>query len=423
MTPYPHQQDIAKEAYTVLAKYGLVYLSMEERTGKTLASIILAEMTTRDNILVLTKKSALMGENDTHWKTAQEGWYGTFNKYGGVHSQRDKPDGYPTWEINGTSFTATNYHSAIKLKAEYNMCILDEAHSYLSAYPKRGSIWKSVKQLTKDLPLVYLSATPYAQGYQLLYNQLALSCWSPFKRYKSFYRFFEDYGVPSKVRTSYGLQETYKKCKVSAWIKCKHLFITYTRAELGFEHEPEDKIRYFELDEQTKEQYNKCLKDEMFVTEDFEIPLDSSMKLRVTLHMLEGGVTKDEGQYIVLDNEEKIQAILKDFGDTTNLVVFYHYKAEFIKLQRYFKNATLAQATSKAEGVDYSKKEYMVVYSMDFSTARHSQRRARQANLMRATPIKVHFYLVKGAISEQVYKCVSDNKVNFMDSLFSKEIL
>jgi len=73
--------------------------------------------------------------------------------------------------------------------------------------------------------------------------------------------------------------------------------------------------------------------------------------------------------------------------------------------------------------VDLSAYRHLIIYSQDFSTARHSQRRARQANKKRDTAIKVHFYLVKGAISEQVYKTVSINKTNFVDSVFIKERL
>ena len=396
MTPYEHQYYIAKEAQEVLARFGIVYLGMEERTGKTLTSILLAEHTNRTNVLVITKKKALGGWNDT--LTAYKG------------------DGK-------TKFTVTNYHQALKLKPIYDLVILDEAHSYLSAYPKRGTIWKSVYKLTKGQPLIYLSATPNAQGYQLLYNQLALSDWSPFKQYKNFYRFFEFYGISDKVRTAYGLQETYKKCKPSVWDKCKHLFITYTREELGFEHEPEDILHYVELDEMTKVWYNSCLKDEMFKYADIEMPLDSSMKLRTTLHQLEGGVAKEDDEYHILPNKEKINAIKNDFGDSKDCVIMYNYKAELVKLSQHFKEARLLQATSYAEGVDLSGYKHLIIYSQDFSTARPSQRRARQANKERREPIKVHYYLVKGGLSEQVYKTVSLNKENFVDSLFSKDRL
>lgn len=436
MIPYPHQLTVADEAYEILAKYGLVYLNMEERTGKTLASILLAEKTTRVNVLVITKKNGIMDESEKNYKTAKKGWAGTFNAYGKLVDKLK-------WDCNGTNFTLTNYHGVHKKAKtpsnktvyklnfdpkDYDLIILDESHNYLSGYPKVGIIWKSVAKLTKGKPLIYMSATSSAQGRQLLFNQLKLSDWTPLK-FANFYRFFEEYGVPSKIRTAYGLQETYKKCENErVWNKVKHLFITHTRKELGFEHEPTDVVHYVELSEQTKKLYNYAMQDNILealsdIGDHLISPLDSSMKLRTTLHMLEGGVAKVEDEYYVLPNDEKIQAILSDFGDSEHLVIMYHYKAERIKLERYFKNAILAQATSNAEGVDYSMYEHMAIYSQDWSTARHSQRRARQANKKRLTPIDVHFYLVEGGISEQVYKTVAVNKENFVDSTFIREKL
>ena len=83
-----------------------------------------------------------------------------------------------------------------------------------------------------------------------------------------------------------------------------------------------------------------------------------------------------------------------------------------------FKQAKLLQATSYAEGVDLHQYKHLVIYSQDFSTARHTQRRARQANKNRKEAIIVHFLLVKGGISERVYKTVSINKKNFVDTVF-----
>jgi hypothetical protein len=436
MTPYPHQESISDEAYAILQKYGLVYLNMEERTGKTLISILVGEKSIIDGVFIATKKGALMGDNEKDYKTAKEGWAGTLNAYGRLI-------GKMKWDCNGTIFTLCNYHGVHKKAKtpkgktvyklnykpeDYGLFILDEAHSYLSAYPKTGVIWKSIAKLVKGKPIIYMSATSSAQGRQLLFNQFKLSNWTPLQ-FANFYRFHEVYGIPDKIRTAYGLQETYKKCmNEKVWNKVKHLFITHTRKELGFEHEPEDVIHYVELEETTKKIYNYAMQDNILEAHDeskvnLVSPLDSSMKLRTSLHMLEGGVAKVDDEYYILPNDEKIQAILRDFGDSEHLVIMYHYKAELFKLQRYFKNAVLAQATSKAEGVDYSMYEHMAVYSQDWSTARHSQRRARQANKKRLTPIKVHFYLVEGGISEQVYKTVAVNKENFVDSTFVKERL
>ena len=408
MELYDHQKTIAKEAYGILQEYAMVYLAMEERTGKSLTAIHTAELSACTNVLIITKKKALKGWNDTFSQYKTNGTEFTVINYHGIHKAVTSKTGKRVYKLN------------IDPKS-YDLIILDEAHNYLSTYPKPGAIWKSVKKVTKGKPIIYLSATPNAQGYQLLFNQLALSDWSPFNKYANFYKWFADYGIPSMVRTSYGLQETYKKCKESVWSSCSHLFITYTRQELGFEHEPTDVVHYFELDDKTRGLYNSCITDEMFEHESYVFPLDSSMKLRTTLHMIEGGVAKDGDDYRVLLNKEKVHAILDDFGDDERNVIMYHYKAELIKLSAIFKYTTLLQGTSYAEGVDLSMFDNLIIYSQDFSTARHNQRRARQANMKRQDEIKVHYYLVKEGLSEQVYKAVSINKTNFIDSLYERK--
>jgi hypothetical protein len=139
--------------------------------------------------------------------------------------------------------------------------------------------------------------------------------------------------------------------------------------------------------------------------------------------MLEGGVAKIDEEYLVLDNQEKIDYVLREFGDNSSNVIMYNYKAERTKLERYFSKSLLLQATSYAEGVDLSGSTNLIVYSQDFSTARHTQRRARQCNMQRKDPIRVHFLLVKGGLSDQVFKTVTINKTNFVDSVYYKETL
>lgn len=409
MTPYDYQLAKADEAYAVLAEYMIVYLAMEERTGKTLTAILTVEKTSDaiQNVLVITKKNAISG------------WTGTLNLY-------------PTKK----KFTVTNYHQADKLAPEYDLVILDEAHNYISAYPKHSKLWSSVAKLTVGVPLIYISATPYAQGSQLLYHQFALSSWSPFKKFKTGYTFHRAFGVPDVIYLAGRQQETYKKVRNDeVLLYCKHLFVKYSRSDAGFDHEPEDKVHWITLNPATRDVYNAILKHRALNLNGLDILYDSTAKLRAALHMLEGGTargnsSKDkngkitkEGQYIVLGNAEKIDYILRKWGDSNELVIMYNYKPEKTKLEQRFKNALLLQATSFAEGVDLSHKKHLVIYSQDWSTARHSQRRARQANKKRDEEIVVHFLLVKDAISAQVYETVSVNKTNYIDSLFQEKTL
>lgn len=393
MVPYKHQLDIAEQAISVLRKNMIVYLSMQERTGKTLTSILVAEQTKCANILVITKKKAI------------EGWEQTLKAY-------------PVKK----KYLVINYESLHKIVFDPDLVIIDEAHANLGAYPKVGKVWKGVFQFTKGNPIIYLSATPSAQTYAQLYHQFKLSTWTPWLKYGTFYSWHKEYGIESIIFLGGRQIKQYNEVKSEKVMKdVEHLFISYTRTELGFEHEPNDIIHYIDLKPESRVLYNSLLKDRLITINEVDIIADTTMALRTKLHQLEGSTLKTEVDNIFLNFNEKISYIKETWGDIKSLVIFYQYQNELSLLKKEFGNATILQGTSFAEGVDLSMYETCVVYSMDFSTAKYTQRRARQCNMNRDTPIDFHFLLVKGAISEQVYQTVAINRTNFVDSYFNKQ--
>lgn len=393
MQPYQHQVDISSQALDILRKHMIVYLAMQERTGKTLTSILICEQTKCNNILVITKKKALVG------------WEETLSKY--THNK---------------TYECINYESLHKCTFTPDLVIIDEAHSNLGAYPKVGKTWKEVFKFTKGKPIIYLSATPSAQTYAQLYHQFKLSSWSPWIKYPSFYNWHKDYGIENIIYLGGRQIKQYNEVKSEKVMKeVEHLFISYTRTELGFEHEPNDILHYIDLSSEIREYYNSLLKDRVATVAGTEVIADTVMALRTKLHQIEGATLKQEDKNIFLSKIDKIDYILKTWGDSDNLVIFYQYQNELSLLKQTFKSATILQGTSFAEGVDLSMYKTCVVYSMDFSTAKYTQRRARQCNMKRDTPIDFHFLLVKGAISEQVYQTVAVNRTNFVDSYFNKQ--
>lgn len=396
MKPYDYQIEKAEAAFKVLREDMIVYLAMEERTGKTLTSILVAEMASNvKNVLVITKKKALDGWNDT----------------------------LKAFKHNKV-YKVVNYHQVHKLVAKYDLVILDESHNYISSFPKTGKLWTEVNKHTRGVPLIYISATPYAQGPQQLYHQFKLSSWSPWLKHINFYRWFDLYGKPYTREINGFKVPQYDRVNTDMVLGCvKHLFITATRQELGFEHEPEDNIHFIELGEATRNVYNDLIRHDLTELSVGTLVCDTSPKLRTSLHQIEGGTIKIEDSRFVLGNTEKVDFILNKFGDSESLVIMYNYIAEKEKLETHFKKAKILQATSFAEGVDLHEYKDLVIYSQDFSTARHTQRRARQCNKKRDIPIDVHYLIVKGAISAQVYKTVSVNKKNFVDSVFTRSTI
>jgi hypothetical protein len=391
MKPYDYQMELSKQAYHILGANGVVYLSMLERTGKTLTSILVADMSMAQSVLVLTKKKAL------------DGWDDTLKAY--------KPQ---------KKYTLTNYHSAHKVVGKFDLVILDEAH-VMAAYPKPGKIWKNVFRLTHNLPIIYLSATPYAETIGQLYNQFKLTKYSPFRKWKSYYDFHRAFGISDKIRTPYGLVDTYKKFRTQEVLDlCEHLFISKTRQELGFEHEPEDVVHTYGQSPEVSEIVKDVTKTEMLRIGNIEEPLDSPMKLRVTIYQIEGGWVKYENECLRMPKLDRIEAIKKYFGTGKDCAIMAHFNCEQDNLSKYFPDAVILSSNAHAEGVDLSHIPNLIIYSMDFSTARAFQRRARQANKNRKEPIKVHFYHAKGSMSEEVYNTVFKKKENFLKDSYER---
>lgn len=392
LVPMPHQLDLGSRTYKILKGFGLAYLSGEERTGKTIASIVCAELCDIQRVLIVTKKKA-------------------YDDWNSVLKNLDKNHVY----------SLTTYHQIHKVSTKFDLCIIDEAHNYISSYPRTGAIWDNVKKAVYGKPLLFLSATPHPQGYQQLYHQFALSAWSPWRNYSNFYKWFKDYGLAYTIDIQ-GIPRTqYDKSKQDKIIQeSEHLFVTATRKELGFAHEPEDVIHTIKLDQETKDVYNEIVTHELVKLRIGTVVCDTSSKMRVVLHQIEGGTLKtDEGSH-TLKNQEKIDFIMNKFGDDPSMVIMYNFKQELIKLKEHFKQAVILQATSYAEGVALHMYDHLVIYSQDYSTARHSQRRARQCNIHRDKPILVHHLIVKKAISSQVHRTVNINKKNYIDSLYER---
>jgi len=393
MIPRDYQDKYSDVALEILKKFFLVYFAWEERTGKTLTAILVVEKSAAESALVVTKKGKPL-----------KGWVDTLKAYN--HKKK---------------YEVINYHSAHKIEGNFDIIILDEAHNYISSFPKPGLIWKQMGKITKGKPIIYLSATPHAQGPQMLYHQFALSSWSPWKKFTNFYRWFNTYGKPYTLKIGGRDINQYDRCHKDDIMKCvNHLFLSKTRRQLGFHHEPQDELHYINLDDTTKKQYNTIVEDEMVELPDMLLICDTKSKMRFSLHQLEGGTMKQDEKYIILENNEKIDYILTHWGDDDSVVIMYNYVAEYDKLKKYFKKALLLQATKNAEGVELASYEHLIVYSQDFSTARHTQRRARQASKDRDRPILVHFLLVEGGLSDQVYRTVSKNKKNYVDSVFER---
>jgi superfamily II DNA or RNA helicase len=150
-----YQDKIADRSVSILHSYGLVYLAMQVRTGKTHTSLATAQRYGARSVLFITKKKAIKSI-DTDY---QQGGY-TFN------------------------LLVTNYESLHKVNGNFDLIIADEAHS-LGKYPKPALRTTTLKAIAENKPIIYLSGTPTPESYSQIFHQLYVSSFSPFKQYRS----------------------------------------------------------------------------------------------------------------------------------------------------------------------------------------------------------------------------------------------
>ena len=397
----PHQISIGEEAIDILQDNGWVYLGMEERTRKTGVAIWMCENLHINRILVVTPSKAIRG-----WE----------EHIANLPIERE--------------YDIISMDSLSKATGKYDMVIVDEAHNFGSTTRTKKKGHKTatgssrrlvLKKLAKGLPIIFMSATPSAQGWYQLYEQLGISSWSPWKRYKTFYSWFDDYGIPEVVYTKSGPRT--KRVAVKEDMVKKDLqgkMVTYTREQLGFEQTITDKVHLISPPEIFKAAYNSFVKTRALRIGEALVVSDTKQNLRSKLHQMEGGTIKyinEDGveDTIILQTLFKIDYIKANWEDTSKLAIMYNYIAEGALLKQHFKNAEILQGTSYAEGVNLSHIDTIVVYSMDFKTVKYIQRRARQVDMHAKGEIVIHYLNIDKAISSEVYETVAKNKANYTD--------
>lgn len=408
MTPRPHQREGAFWALMTVREYGLAYLSWQERTGKTLTALLTVEGSKAKTCLIVTKKKAIPGWEET------------------LHS----------WSHN-THFVVINYESVHKIKTEFDFVILDEAHHAIASIGRPSKTWKAVAVHTKGKPILYLSATPYAETVGQLYHQFKLSKWSPWLLFKNYYDFHRRYGIPATIYTSYGPQPDRSQFRVDDVLNtCMHLFDFKTRADVGIQHEPTINVVVVPMYTQTKYLIKdwvdkRVLKfttyklvDGQPIPTEYEVLGDSDSKMRAVHYQLEGGTLKIDNKNSLILNKhlEKVNYIRENYEEE-KIAIMAHFVKERALLEKEFPSSLILSSDGHAEGIDLHKVDKLIVYSMSFKTSKHTQRTARQANHNRAMPIEVDILVAdKPGIGLYVYNTVAIKKENFVKSSYERSI-
>lgn len=372
MNLYPHQIKAYKTLQSIVDTFGLALFVGETRSGKSRALLQLAKQ--YKNPLFITTKNAISGI------------YSEALEMGGIHP-----------------LTVTNYHQVKNLKERYDIIIVDEAHRYISnASPKHSQLWKDLRKHSQGVPMIFASGTPTSETVAKLYNMLALSDYSPWKRYDRFTKWFLDgYGKPYTMRLNGYDVWMYDKVYDDRILKeVESITVTMTREEAGHKHEAVDNIVNITLSKKQQRFYYKLREDRLIEKQD--IIADTPVKLMQKLHQIGGGfVKREDGSVYAFKKNPKLQWLLDNVDPDTTFILA-NYIAEQEMLAAYFPHTGSLQKLST--GVDLSHYENMVIYSMNFSAATYEQVRSRQMNINRKTPITIN-YLCAG-IDHHVYKAV-----------------
>lgn len=287
---------------------------------------------------------------------------------------------------------------------------------------KPSQTYQLVKQLTSDKPFLAMSGTPIVESPNHIYYQMSISTKSPFNQ-PSFYRFFDDWGVPTYLKLHGRMVTQYKQAKPELLDYIDKFTVTMTQIDAGIDqsNQAQDHLHYITPSAGFIQLYNQLLKDKILPINDKFLVCDSTMKLRTSLHQMEGGTVLIDQTPTDLNLTYKLDYIKQTWPDSPKTGIMCYYVHERDLLKQHFPNSEIYSSISHAEGVDLSHLDNFIIFSFGFSGAKFIQLRNRAVNVNSQSESKVHILLTKNSISMQVYESVK-NKQNFNDSLYLSKV-
>lgn len=400
-----YQTKIIYEGTKIIKEHGFLYLTMEVRTGKTLTSLGIASNICSGNVLFLTKKKAMSSIQEDYEMLS------------------------PLYDL-----TVINYESLHKLpNTKWDLIICDEAHS-MGAFPKpsnRASQVRDLINLTKA-NVILLSGTPTPESYSQMYHQVYGIPKNPFRQYKNFYKFCDNFvKVTTKIINGLSMND-YSKGLYSIVEQMAPYTINYTQKEAGFITETTELVVEVELKESTYKLINKFKKDLVVQGKEEVILGDTPVKLMQKMHQLFSGTIKFEsGKSMVID-DSKARFIHDNFY-SKKIGIFYKFKEELLALKSIygdeltteldefnstFKSIAL-QIVSGREGISLKNAEYLVYYNIDFSATSYWQSKDRMTTKDRPNN-EIFWIFAKGGIEYDIYKAVTKKK-DYTLSHFKKD--
>ena len=401
-----HQIKFSKKILEVLNTYKIAYLAGEVRSGKTLTALEAARLYGAGKVIVITKKKAIPSILSD---------YENFK--------------FP-YQI-----VVINYESLHKLE-DYNcdLVIYDESHS-LSAFPKPSVRTKLCKKLFFNVPCILMTGTSAVESYSQYYHQFFVSAYSPFSRYKNFYKWAKDFVEVWERKLPTHSIRVYDRANVAKIDKIlKPYMVVMTQKDAGFDVKITENYLKIETPKKIRNAVKKLMKDKFLKGKETYIFGDTPAKLQSKVHQLYNGhcITEDEtGQsYDVIIDTYKVDYIKEHFKND-KIVVIYYYKNELKMIERVFgeavttnidefnnTNKSFALQQSSSEGMNLSKADYLVYLNLGFSGKNYIQSRDRMTVQSRKEN-NIYFICESDGITENILKAVTKKK-NFNSRLFKQ---
>lgn len=402
-----YQTDISKKGIEILKQYGLVYLSMEVRTGKTATALEVANLNESKSVLFLTKKKAISSiQNDYK----DFGYEGEFN------------------------LTVANDESIHLIDGVFDLVIHDEHHRF-GAFPKPNKTAKIFKDKYGKLPMIFLSGTPHPESYSQIFHQFWVKT-GFWKRHINFYKWANDYVIKKKKHLGYAEVNDYTEVNSEGMKFIKRmqelLFISYTQKESGFNTSVNKKILYCEMSPATHEFRKSLLKNLFLNLIDKEVIADTAVKLQNKIHQLSSGsiITECKESFIT-DNSKAL--FINEYFKGKKMAIFYFFKAEYDILKNVFGDYLTndledfnnshrhiaLQQISGAEGISLAKADVLIFYNFGFSNVKFTQAIDRLTTMERKEN-DVYFIFGRGGIEEKIYKRL-ELKKDYITSAFKKD--
>ena len=400
-----YQKEISNKAAIFLKENGIVYLSMQTRTGKTITAFNIINLNGYKKVLFVTKKKAIQS----------------------ILSD------FKAFKCN-FGIDVINYESVEKMPLIYDVAVCDESHS-LGTYPKPSKRYKDLKKIVYNIPVILMSATPSPESYSQLFHQFTINKFHSWNKAKNFYHWAKYYVIPAK-KFVYGNEiNDYSNANQEAIEKATgDYFFSISQNDAGIENTIKEHLLYCELRPETYEKIKHLQKYKVLRLDNNEVVLaDTAVKEMQKCHQIFSGTVKTEsGAMLIIDSSKA--AFIKDYFAGKRIVVFYKFIAELNLLKMFFPDYTdnqvlfqkglsnifLGQFQSAREGIRLDSADAIIFYNIDFSFLSYEQAKNRIVSKERNKQANLYFIFSKNGIEERIYNVVK-NKQDYTLNYYKKD--